>query len=456
MEETKKSSLNEAKVSFEEIKKFALDSAKQEFQKEIEGTIEKILKETLSIEVDDDKNIILKTDEKIVELKNDGEVETIEKDEEVGLTSDEDNEPIEIENIEEMIKLEEEQPAVAPEQSLDTVPQVTPEATPLTASEEATSETSTEELVQKIANDIAELVEKTIDQKTGEGKQTTDQAVDVDYIDDETTSQEQPPVQPAVEQPVKPAMEEDELLELSMNEISKEDKNTEENFLEIDVPEKGNVEEKFFEIDDTEEECTACADEKVFEFDVPEDVEEIDEMLGQSNTVHRSLAYKEPNEKYRTSRMKINENNNKAQHESKLDELKKENESLKKSLNESAEVVKNFKSSFIDLRKQFDEMQTFNAKLAYANKIFASGGLSTSEKTKIAEDFDRTQNADDAKKLYDKIIKENRMVVSKDNVSKIKSPITNTVKSKDAVFESAEIKRNKELAGINKTENNLL
>jgi hypothetical protein len=38
--------------------------------------------------------------------------------------------------------------------------------------------------------------------------------------------------------------------------------------------------------------------------------------------------------------------------------------------------------------KQFNEMQTFNAKLAYANKLFMEGGFSDKEKLKIAEAFD--------------------------------------------------------------------
>lgn len=115
-------------------------------------------------------------------------------------------------------------------------------------------------------------------------------------------------------------------------------------------------------------------------------------------------------------------------------------------------VIKGYQESFVDLRKQFDEMQTFNAKLAYANKIFASGGLSTTDKAKIAEEFDKTQTIEEAKKLYNKILEENKIIISKDNASKIKASTTNMVKSKDVVYESVEMKRQKVLAGIEKNE----
>ena len=40
-------------------------------------------------------------------------------------------------------------------------------------------------------------------------------------------------------------------------------------------------------------------------------------------------------------------------------------------------------------------MQTFNAKLAYANKLFINGGLTNDEKIKIAEEFDKIETIEE-------------------------------------------------------------
>ncbi len=142
----------------------------------------------------------------------------------------------------------------------------------------------------------------------------------------------------------------------------------------------------------------------------------------------------------------------KAQYESKIDELKKENKRLNESTKEMKGIIQNYKSSFVDLRKQFDEMQVFNAKLAYANKIFANGGLSTNEKARIAEQFDSAKTIKDAEKLYQKIIKENK-APSLNEKTVLKSSATHTAKPKnETIYESEEMKRRKRLAGITKTE----
>ena len=69
----------------------------------------------------------------------------------------------------------------------------------------------------------------------------------------------------------------------------------------------------------------------------------------------------------------------------------------------------------------------------------------------ITEDFDRVSTADEAKQLYNRVISQNNIKVGKDNVSKLKSPTTNSVKStSEPLYENAEAKRMKELAGIKK------
>jgi hypothetical protein len=130
----------------------------------------------------------------------------------------------------------------------------------------------------------------------------------------------------------------------------------------------------------------------------------------------------------------------------KIAELEQENESLRESLKE-------YKESFKILRKQINEVQTFNAKLAYVNKLFSKGGLTNEEKIKIAEDFDRTNNAEEAKVLFNKIISENKEF--KDgktdklrNKLKSATPAATPSTQTETLYESKEMSRMKLLAGI--------
>jgi len=149
--------------------------------------------------------------------------------------------------------------------------------------------------------------------------------------------------------------------------------------------------------------------------------------------------------------LKENVDKTKTNNESIIDGLKKENDSLKKSLKE-------YSDSFVVLRKQINEVQIFNAKLAYVNKLFSNGGLTMDEKSKIAEQFDKVVSIEDAKKLYTKLINESNTISKQDNVEdKIKSVKTTSVLTNETqasksntLYESYEIKRMKELAGIKK------
>lgn len=139
--------------------------------------------------------------------------------------------------------------------------------------------------------------------------------------------------------------------------------------------------------------------------------------------------------------------NIKAQYESRVDELKKENESLKG-------TIKEYKESFVVLRTQINEVQIFNAKLAYANKLFTNGGLTNDEKIKIAEEFDKVETIEEAKKLYNKLISESNISkVGKTAADKIKSAkpaaiISSTANASQTIYESDEMRRMKKLAGI--------
>ncbi|MDG1950791.1 MAG: hypothetical protein P8J32_08330 [bacterium] len=202
------------------------------------------------------------------------------------------------------------------------------------------------------------------------------------------------------------------------------------------------------------------------EDDEAEGEEELEEMkaMGHGHGVRRTTgqgAGPEVAVKNRSRKATVKESNtpkgvDAAQYEATLAELNKENESLKAKVNEQKGEIKKFHQSFVELRSQFNEMQTFNAKLAYANKLFANGGFSEKEKLQIAESFDQASTADDAKKLYNSIISENKL-----SVKDIKSEISATpsraakpqAKSEHVVLhESAEMQRMKKLAGINRRE----
>ena len=444
MDNIKKTPLEEAKISFQQIKNFATEAVKKEFENELNIKVEKILNESLkSVEVDDENNITVTTDEKIIALNNDGEVENVESVEGVesidGNLGGEDEEEIEIEkNIDEMMYNEEEQLQQAP--AADGMP-AQDAAAPADASAPADAPTEEvpaqdAEVPQEVTN-LAKAFFDAIKSVTGGEEQGDDQGVD--YIDDEAADTATPaPEQAPAAAPAAP-VQEDALFEFNMEEMKNENK---EKIEFEDVPEDDELFEFTLEEEEEEEEVGG---------------EELEEMHGVGhNFKHDNKLGILPNEgaNYRKEYdLKESTNKIKAQYESKIDELLKENKRLNESNKEFGEVIKNYRSSFTDLRKQFDEMQTFNAKLAYANKIFASGGLSTAEKAMIAENFDKTQTREEAKKLYDKILEENKIFINKDNVSKITSPATNTIKAKETIFESDEMKRRKVLAGIGKNEN---
>jgi len=149
----------------------------------------------------------------------------------------------------------------------------------------------------------------------------------------------------------------------------------------------------------------------------------------------------------------------KTQYESKLDGLLKENESLKGVIKNYKSNLKEFENSFIELKTQLNEMQIFNGKLAYANKLLTKGGLTNDEKIRIAEEFDKCATVEDAKRLYNKIISENNFSSKTNSTDKLKSAkpstaVQNLSENKaEKLFESQERKRMRMLAGIVKPTN---
>jgi hypothetical protein len=296
---------------------------------------------------------------------------------------------------------------------------------------------------------------------------------EVEIIDDEETSTEEAPAEEEIEAPVKeevPAKEEEtsteeetpaeeEELIFEFDDVLDEEKNSDLKEIKDLVKELEDLEievNEDFEIDTENDEETLDLNEilkELSEVEIEEEtkddlleieIQENEDEMGESITtslLNRQSQNKKPETPHKEVRIGL-DGTVKAQYESKIDELKKENESLKVALKE-------YKDSFVVLRKQINEVQTFNAKLAYANKVFTKGGLTNEEKSIISEKFDLCKSAEEAKALYNKLIKENTFDVKQKNVDKIKLPIVASEKSeKGTLYESGEVKRMKLLAGI--------
>jgi hypothetical protein len=97
----------------------------------------------------------------------------------------------------------------------------------------------------------------------------------------------------------------------------------------------------------------------------------------------------------------------------------------------------------------------FNGKLVLLNKVLKNGGLKQEEKIRVCEQFDSAKTYEDASKLFKNIMKESNVKVENNGLEKLKAAGTNTAKPKstsESLYESAEAKRNRQLAGIGKSE----
>jgi uncharacterized protein YukE len=478
MDNSKKTSLQEAMANFEEIKKFATKSAQKEIEKKLNEKLDKILKESISIDIDDNGDLTIEKDDKVVEIETNEEGNTEVEVEDKTTHEEEIDEIKPEENMDEMIQNEQEQ----------NIPQEQPEATPVApdqteqstmeepideepideepiemAEEPEEGENMLDSISQELADNILELVKTAIkNQGTDSGTQETEVVIDdeADATPEQTETApmpEQPAPAPQPVQQEQPIQEEDEEFELDIEdnpdeefELELDDNGEENEIFEISLSEiEGDDEEFELELDSNTDNSMENYDKEEKEQELLTDFElegeeEIDEMKGKSKPLTQNQ-----NSLSKLPRM---EGKIKAQYESKLDGLKKENNSLNETVKELNETIKEYKDSFVELRKQFNEMQNFNAKLAYANKIFANGGLSIEEKTTIAEQFDKVKNADEALNLYNKIIKENKVSIS-ENSQKIKSQPSKVVKAKnDTFYENKEMRRMKQIAGIEKNE----
>src|SRR3989304_2410609 len=282
-------------------------------------------------------------------------------------------------------------------------------------------------------------------------EETINNEENVSIVDDESESEITPEETPAPEAPAPeiqtPVQEEEYELDEEFGEMDE---------VVYEVEDDCELDEEMVEYELEEEDMSDLNDDSVMEMfneleivdeDVEEDNTSVEEIHGVGhNLKHTNTLGKLPKQGVE-QRNEINERIKKikAQYVSKFDGLSQENESLK-------QTIKEYKDSFIVLRKQINEVQIFNAKLAYANKLFTNGGLTNDEKMKIAEEFDSVETIEEAKKLYNNFL--NEMKVSKSaktpSVAKLKSVNPAVIKASNSktLFESDEMIRMKRLAGI--------
>lgn len=460
----KKTSLKQAIIEAKEIEQAAYVSAKKALEEALAPKIEQAVKETLmelEKEVENETKVApeqsIEEGVKIevepgadinVNVNQDGgatittgaaetpiEPETIETPEETpeeipntDITMDEntmEEEMYEVEGIS-----EEEVPADAPvaEPGATEVPAEMPSEAPAEVPEPTVSDNPFEMINQKL-DAILNKVEAGEEGATGaEGE--------VEIVDDETAAQPEVAQAPA----------EPEGVVAETGDISME-------------------EETVYELDDMDEEAFVreTDGEAYDEMDAMEEIEIVDE---EENIEEDSLAIRHaasqrgkigkmplgkhaPHSDHATSLKENKQKETKAHNESAVDELKQENESLKK-------TIKEYKESFVVLRKQINEVQVFNAKLAFANKLFTKGGLTNDEKIRIAEEFDKVGTVEEAKKLYNRLVNEVSEVKTQktspvDKLKTVKPNMTNVQSQPNqsqTLYESDEMKRMKRLAGL--------
>lgn len=458
-DKNKKNSLEQAMIDFANIQKFAEEQAaaqiKEQVSEKLKNIFEEKLNEDITITISGDGVSVdgaevsghegIESHEEMSSNDMGLEVPHSEEGEEEFSVSDEDDEISVEDQIEEIIQnenegmnnmqMEDDAAAAAPAPT--PAPAADATAAPADAAAAPAPEEMTEETpgIPEMISKLDTLINIMMQQQGGEATENPGEE-NFEVIDDEAGAPApagEAPAAPAAAAPAPAPVQEEE----------------------IDIVDfEGDNDHKNF-IDEMEEEMVEIVDED----EVP--------MEGMSMEETRSLGFaskRTGDKKLKMDTMKDEKGHhapvtslkeNKAQKESITDELIKENESLKNKVKELQSDRKEFEEAFVELRKQFNEMQTFNGKLALVNQVLMKGGLTTDEKVKICEQFDQAETFEEANKLYKNIMKESVTKSTNNVTDKLKSTTTNTAKAKstsEPLYESEEARRLKRLAGIIKSE----
>jgi len=432
-----KNIIKDALAEAKQIEQFAFESAKKALEESFAPQIEEAVLNSLK-EMETVSEAPVVTEEQTEEVTNE-DISTISEtsvEENTNLTNPtvvgESNSELEMTTEQEEIFEVEgvSTPAPAPTDADMTAPTTTePAADPMT----------------DIETKLADMAEK-IDSILSAINPSANSEGQVDVIDDENAGQEAPaaPAAPAPNQEEPVVSEEDMMFEIDedfMNALSEMNSNIAE-----------EVSASLSEMDDLDE-IEIVAEE---DGDDEEEEETVEEMKGVGNTVVRSAGNRQEfmKDKKHTG---INEGVEKikAQYESTIDELIKENAGLKQAVEEYKTNIQEFNDSFIELQKQINEMHVFNGKLAYANRLLSRNGFTAAEKIRIGEAFDQAKTVEDAKKLYTQFLNEMKSQSttatqqSKDVKTAKPSVATPTQTSQtQTIFESEETKRMRKLAGL--------
>jgi len=425
-----KSTLKEALEQFEEIQKFAIDEATKNLKEDVNKKVIEIINSSIEDEALNEE-VTINADGTTIKIDDNGNVdieaqgdfednENVDDEDSEEITVSDDEDEIEIDNsqIEEMIEEinfeEQENPAPAQAPAPEAAVAPAPEAA--TAPEEA--EMSSVDGTEAMANPFQALMDK-MDQMMSMLGGSAEGGDEIDIIDDTEVAPEAAaaPAAPAPEAAPAPVAE-----EITFEVVNNEMELPENEVLEI------------------------VGDESDFE-------DTMEEMHGVGHNLRHSNRLGKMPRQGVEHRQEINEN--KAQYEAKLAELIKENESLKLEREELESELNKFENSFIKLQENFGQMQDYNAKLVMAYKVAMSGGLTTDEKVQISEQFDKCQTVEDAEKLYKSIVSEHKIKVNKNPEKSIKSTTIKSTPVKSVsqpLYESREVSRMKQLAGIRKND----
>ncbi len=439
-----KNIINDALAEAKQIEKFAYEQAKKSLEESLKPQLEKLVLESIN------KMNSETSEEEIAEVVALNEEEVIETIETIADQSTITENNINPQNISEMFTEDNEElyevsglfeDGEQVQEPLDAAPV---EADPI--------EAKLDDLLAKVDTLLSAAGDVGGEQASAEGE--------VEIIDDEATGEVAPEVAPEAVPAPAPApapAPSDELETVTEDDV----------MFEIDEIEDIN------EFDVVSE--TLDTDDEMYEIDLGDDIQNdnddvyeinVDDEIEESRAL--SFTAKNRGERFNSKALPshapvttpaLNESKIKAQYESKLDELIKENTSLKGVIKNYKSNLKEFENGFVQLKSQLNEMQIFNGKLAYANKLLAKGGLTNDEKITIAEEFDKCTSVEDAKKLYNKLITESKFSSKETIADKIKIATPKTANAQtviseskqDTAFESDERKRMRQLAGITKT-----
>ena len=461
-----KSTIKDYITKTKDIEKYTYEAVKKEMEEALAPEIEKVvlnslkeiesgltsdetLNESIKLDVSPDANlnITVSSDGAQIEVgeetgSSESEINNTNTDTDMNTTDTPEDEIFEIEGLSEEGEI-----AAAPTADGEAETAETPVTEPNSME---TLESKLEDLISKVDTIMAAVSPESAQGGEGEVQVVDDDGAQAGAAPAMDATAAPAPATPAAAPADNSVVSEDDVMFEIEDDMIENEFVTEDEISEVSLSELDGIDE--IEIVDEDE-------------DDSEDEEGVDEMKGIGNTVKRSAGNRQnfiKDKMQHSNAMNESIENIKAHYESKIDELKQENTSLSEAIQQYKSNIKEFESSFVELRKQVNEMQVFNGKLAYANKVLTSGGLTNDEKIRIAEAFDKAETIEEAKKLYNKIVAEmqtsnqsssaiDKLQVAKPSVAQAPNQTAKT----ETIYESEEKRRNMRLAGLIKEEKEL-